>query len=124
MTKTPWRAGVILLSLAASTLQAAEQSSGSPPAAATEATDSAKKLFDRYVALEHAFDPAMADLYDDNAVIKNRRTYPTGQVRELSLPAPKYKELIRASMPAAKARGDKSTYSDCTYEPESESKRV
>jgi hypothetical protein len=32
------------------------------------------------------------------------------------MPAPKYKELIRQAMPLARARGDRSTYSDCKYE--------
>jgi hypothetical protein len=84
-------------------------------AAADSALDKAKQLFGRYVALEHAFDPAVADLYSDDAVIRNKRTYPTGQVRELTVPATQYKQLLRASMPFAKARGDTSAYSDVRY---------
>jgi hypothetical protein len=95
----------------------------SPPA--TNAPHaSAKALFERYVALEHAFDPGIADLYADTAVIRNRRTYPTGQVRELTMPAPKYKELIRAAMPLAKARDDRSTYSGIQYATEGNGVRV
>ena len=75
----------------------------------------AKALFKRYVDLEHAFDPAVADLYADGAVIRNKRRYPTGQARELSMPAPQYKALIRQAMPLAKARGDRNTYTDCKY---------
>ncbi len=48
--------------------------------------ENAQALFKRYVDLEHAYDTAVADLYSDDAVIKNKRTYPTGQVRELSMP--------------------------------------
>jgi hypothetical protein len=84
----------------------------------------AKQLFGRYVALEHAFDPTVADLYSDDAVIRNKRTYPTGQVRQLTIPAPKYKELLRASMPLAKARGDTSTYSDVRYVEEGKHVRI
>jgi hypothetical protein len=84
----------------------------------------AKQLFNRYVLLEHAFDPAIADLYSDDAVIRNRRTYPTGQVRELTIPAPKYKELLRAAMPVAKQRGDTSTYSNVSYATEGDGVRV
>lgn len=84
------------------------------------AVDNAKALFDRYVALEHAFDAAVADLYADDAVIKNKRTYPTGQVREMAIPAPRYKALLRSAMPLAKQAGDKSTYSDCKYSTETE----
>lgn len=76
----------------------------------------AKALFETYVQLGHAFDPAVADLYADNAVIKNTRRYPTGQVREIKLEGAQYKALIRRAMPLAKARGDHSTYSEITYE--------
>jgi len=79
------------------------------------ALDDAKAFFDHFVQLEHAFDPAAADLYADDAVIKNKRTYPTGQVRELTMPASKYKTLIRQTMPLAKLRGDTNSYSDISY---------
>lgn len=84
----------------------------------------AKELFGRYAALEHAFDPAVADLYADDAVIRNKRTYPTGEVRELTIPAPQYKQLARATMPLAKARGDVSTYSEVRYAVEGEGVRI
>lgn len=84
----------------------------------------AKALFERYVALEQQFDPLVAELYSDEAVIKNRRTYPTGEVREVTFPAPQYKELIRTAMPLAKLRGDASTYSDCVYSEEGARVRI
>lgn len=80
-----------------------------------DAVGKAKALFNRYVKLEHTYDAAAADLYSDNAVIRNKRTYPTGQVRELSIPVSKYKELIRTTMPLAKGLGDRNTYSSCEY---------
>jgi hypothetical protein len=46
----------------------------------------------------------VADLYADDAVIRNRRTYPTGEVREATVPAAQYKALIRQAIPLAKAR--------------------
>lgn len=79
------------------------------------ATDAAKQLFDQYVAFGHAYDPGVADLYADDALIRNKRTYPTGEVREMTVPAAKYKTLIRQVMPLARARGDRSTYSDVSY---------
>jgi hypothetical protein len=75
----------------------------------------AEQLWNRYVALEAAFDPAVADLYADDAVIRNRRTYPTGEVREATVPAAQYKVLIRQAIPLAKAQNDISRYSGCTY---------
>jgi hypothetical protein len=87
----------------------------SAAAADTPAIEKARALFKRYVDFEHAFDPAVADLYADDALIKNKRTYPDGQVRDRSIPAPHYKALLRTAMPLAKSAGDRSTYSDCKY---------
>ncbi len=53
----------------------------------------AKKLFEKYVALEHSFDPKAADLYDDKAVIQNKRTYPSGEVKVMTIPAPSTNKL-------------------------------
>lgn len=75
----------------------------------------AEQLWNRYVALEAAFDPAVADLYADDAVIRNRRTYPTGEVREAAVPAAQYKLLVRQAIPLARARNDISRYSNCSY---------
>ena len=86
--------------------------------------DAARQLFDRYVALGHAFDPNLADLYADDALIRNKRVFPTGEARELMIPAPKYKALVRQAMPIAKARGDRSTYSDVRYSREGERIRI
>lgn len=84
----------------------------------------AADLFSRYQTLGRAFDPAAADLYAGNAKITNKRTYPTGEVKEMSLPAKQYKALVRAAMPAAKARGDTSTYSDIVYTVEGNTVRI
>jgi hypothetical protein len=91
---------------------------------ATQGTEAAKALFDRYVKLEAAFDPGAADLYADDAVIKNKRTYPDGQVREMALPAAQYKSLIRQAMPLAKARGDTNSYSEITFANEGSGVRI
>jgi hypothetical protein len=84
----------------------------------------AEQLWNRYVALEAAFDPAVADLYADDAVIRNRRTYPTGEVREATVPAAQYKALIRQAIPLAKAKNDLSRYSGCAYTAEGPRVRV
>src|SRR5687767_6337225 len=84
----------------------------------------ATQLFERYVALEAKFDPAIADLYADDVMIKNTRRYPDGTSRTMSLPAPTYKELIRTSMPTAKARGDTNQYSGMTSKVEDGKLRV
>jgi hypothetical protein len=86
--------------------------------------DEAKSVFDRYILLEHAFDPTTADLYADDALIKNKRIYPSGQVRVLTMPALQYKTLIRQAMPLAKVRGDTSSYSQITYTEEGTGVRI
>ena len=89
-----------------------------------EGIAAAQALFDKYVALEHAYDGAVADLYADTALIVNKRIYPTGEVRELTFPADKYKALVRAAMPLAATRGDRSTYSTVSYTREGQRVRI
>ena len=93
-------------------------------ASSQAAEDPARLLFEQYVALGHAYDASLADLYADDAFIKNKRTYPTGEVRELTMPAMKYKALIRQAMPLARARGDRSTFSDVRYAAEGSRVRI
>jgi hypothetical protein len=85
------------------------------PATQAVVPEEAKRLFRRMEELGREFDPALADLYDDAAVIRNTRRYPNGQSRTMTIAAPRYKQMIRTLMPAAKARGDLSTYSDVTF---------
>jgi hypothetical protein len=75
----------------------------------------ATRLFTQYVNLEKGYWPAVGDLFADDAVIKNTRRYPNGEVRQIPLTAPQYRELLKQAMPLAKARGDRSTYSDVMY---------
>jgi len=86
--------------------------------------DKAKALFVRFVQLEQAYDPRVADVYADDAVITDKRTYPNGKVREVTFPPQKYKQLIRQALPVARARGDRSTYTQCVYEPQGPRVRI
>lgn len=93
-------------------------------AARGDAVAKAKAFFARYVQLEHAFDPAMADLYADNAVILNKRIYPNGKTTSLQIPALRYKHVLRTTMNDAKLKGDISTYSNESYTPEGDKVRI
>lgn len=84
----------------------------------------AKQLFERYASLEARFDPGVADLYADDAIIRNKRFYPDGQVREITIPAQQYKQLLRESMPVAKSRNDYSTYSKASFKREGMGVRI
>lgn len=94
---------------------------GAPSA---DARAKAEQLWNRYVSLEAAFDPAVADLYSDDALIRNRRAYPTGEVREANVPAAQYKLLVRQAIPLAKATNDTSRYTGCTYAAEGARVRI
>lgn len=93
-------------------------------AVAQSSEESAEKLFAEYQTRANEFDPTAADLYCDTATIRNTRTYPDGQQRTLELPAPKYKELVRAAMPVAQARGDTNKYSEVAYSQEGTNVRI
>ena len=93
-------------------------------ALSAEARAKAEQLWNRYVSLEAAFDPTVADLYSDDALIRNRRTYPTGEVREANVPAPQYKLLVRQAIPLAREKNDVSRYTGCTYAAESARVRI
>lgn len=84
----------------------------------------AAEFFEKYFTLERNFDPAVADLYSDDAIIRNKRRYPTGAVRDVTLPAPAYKKLLRSSMPLTKERGDTSSYTELASKEESGGIRI
>ncbi len=80
-------------------------------------SDSPEALWERYVALEHAFDPKMVGLYWPDAVLYNERHYPMG-VRNMQVPFSQMRPLLIESMPVAKSRGDISDYTDVSFERE------
>lgn len=84
----------------------------------------AKKFFERYVALSNSFDPAIVDLYSDNADIQSTRYYVGGKSRTLRLPASEYKKMILAVLPTAKAAKDTDSYSKTTYSLESKGVKI
>lgn len=86
--------------------------------------ENARKCFERYVALEAAADPAVADLYADDAKIQNTSVSPDGQKRVTTMPALAYKDLIRRALPVAGPRGDTSKYSDVNLLKEGDKVRV
>ena len=85
----------------------------------------AKAFFQHYVELEHAFDPAIADLYSDQAVIKSTRYLADGKVVPMTVPAVSYKKALRNYI-ATKARqiGDVSNYTNDVYTVEGKRVRI
>lgn len=86
--------------------------------------EQAQKFFERYVSLEHAFDPAIADLYANDAYIQTTRHYPLGWPQKMVIPADQYKWMMRRTAPLARSRGDRNRYSDCTFTREGERVRI
>ena len=84
----------------------------------------AKLLFDSYTTLSDNFDPAVADLYADDAVIKMHKTDPSGETREMQMNGTQFKNSLRLSMPIAKARGDVDVFNDVTYTEEGKNVRI
>ena len=94
------------------------------PSDASERVDRAKQVFTEYVSKWHAFDPSVADLYSDSALIQNTRTYPDGQVRQIVIPAAQYKQIVRGVMPLARSRNDRSEYRSPTFSEEATGVRI
>lgn len=90
--------------------------SGGPAMAQVPAPMSAEELWDNYVELGTGFDPALADLYADDAVITLTRRYPDGRSRTLQFTGEEYKPMVRQAMPIARNRGDVDVYSDVKFE--------
>jgi len=76
----------------------------------------ARAVFDRYMALGEAFDPAVAQLYTDDAVIKGLIRYPNGTERGLKMSGAQWKKMVDAVIPLAKANNDISEYKDVRVE--------
>ena len=79
--------------------------------------EDARLLWDTYVKLERAFDPKIADLYSDRAVLTNTRRFPDGTSKKLTMSAPEMKKIIVQVAPISKQKGDANTYSDLEITP-------
>ena len=75
------------------------------------AGDKPTDFFQRYVELGDAFDPSVANLYSDKAIIHAYRVYPHGLERNMEMTGAQWKQLITKVMPLAKSQNDKSTFS-------------
>jgi hypothetical protein len=84
----------------------------------------AKALFEKYTKLETDFDPALADLFSDDAKIRNVVRYEDGMTRPRGTPGRLYKETLRRNMPMAKTRSDVATYTNVQYTAEGSDIRI
>jgi hypothetical protein len=111
----------LALAIAGGAAAAVAAAPATPAAAAeTEATGAARKsgeaLFNRYIDLEHAFDPALVDLYANEARIERRIIVPRRPTTVRKWSGTEYKELLRRALAKAKEkRQDLNYYSAVTY---------
>ncbi|MCG8545422.1 MAG: hypothetical protein MJE12_14585 [Alphaproteobacteria bacterium] len=98
------------------------------PIAADNAADAriqeAKALFQKFTRLSGQFDPAVAELYADDAQVVAHRRYPTGRTRPIQIAGRQLKAMIRHVMPVARMRNDRNTYADVDYAAEGTAVRI
>jgi hypothetical protein len=100
-----------------------------PATAAPEATGEARRraeaLFNRYIDLEHAFDPALVDLYADGAHIESRIIVSGRPPTVRTWTGSTYKDLLRRALKIAKeTKKDLNYYSSITYQNEGNRVRI
>ena len=120
---------VVACALMALPLCAEDRDGAAPPEAAPpkpedKAMAQAKALFEQYVKLENDFDSAIADLFSDDARIRNVVRYEDGMTRPWGTSARLYKEKLRKNMPGAKKLGDTATYTNVQYTAEGSDIRI
>lgn len=93
-------------------------------AADDAATLDAQRLFKQFVDLEHAYDPAQADLFASSAVIKDTRVYQEGPTKTFNWTGDNYKAIIKAQLPVQKARSEQFAYSQVSYAHEGNNVRI
>jgi hypothetical protein len=75
----------------------------------------ARSVVDQIVSLAGTNDRRLADLYADDAVLREKHRFENGKVGEVTMPAPRYKATIRGRA----ARGPKGAavvkYNNCEY---------
>jgi hypothetical protein len=105
---------------------AAATPAAAPAAEATgEARARAEALFGRYIDLEHAFDPALLDLYSDTARIEHRIVVPGQRPVVRNWSGAQYKELLRRALQKAKqTKEDLNYYSAISYQREGSRVRI
>lgn len=84
----------------------------------------AKQCMEYHFSLADNFDPNMASLYSDDALIQNTILNSDGSQETRVIPAPLYKSIIGAVMEKARELDDRYTYSDLEYKLEERRVRV
>ena len=81
-------------------------------------------MFRQYTDLEHAYDPALSELFSPGATIKDTRIYQDGSNKLLTWTGDNYKLIIKARLPVAKVRNEQFVYSQVSYTREGNNVRI
>ena len=81
-------------------------------------------FFKKYESLGHAFDPAVADMYSDKAMIHAIRKLPDGVEQSMKMNGTKWKEMIVSTMEISKQRGDRSDFSNVSVSMEGDVAKI
>lgn len=85
---------------------------GGPKTKGSPGLRDARAFFDRFVRLERGFDPAVFDLYADDAELTMNRIGPDGQTKPFRLTGAQFKAIGRKTLAFSQARGDTNDYSN------------
>ncbi len=123
LVRLAWCAMAAGLVLAA--LPAGAATGGALPEATGSARKNAEALFNRYVDLEHAFDPALINLYSNSAHIESRLLVAGRPPIVRTFSGAQYKTLLQRALAQAKqTKTDLNYYSAVTYLREGEKVRI
>jgi ketosteroid isomerase-like protein len=84
----------------------------------------AAEFFQKLVAMGKNFDPAIIDLYADEAVVQLTRRDADGRPQTIYLIKERLRELLEVGLPIAKEKNDVSVFSKVTYVPEGDRVRI
>jgi hypothetical protein len=97
---------------------------GNSSAASPVSPEEGRQFFERYIALDGAFDPEFVTLYSDDTRVRFTRHLPTGQAQEIVVDGAQWKNLLIKLLALAKARNDRSEYRDPRYDREGDKLRI
>jgi len=84
----------------------------------------ARQLFEQYQRLGSSFDPALLNLYHPSAKIHMTVHSSNGLLRKMSLSFKDFRQLMLTSLPLARTRGDRNSYSQVRYRREGNRIRI
>jgi hypothetical protein len=99
-------------------------SKSNPNKAAISSIDNPEEFFKQYIELSDNFDLAVGSLYSANAKVHSYRIYPHGLERGMELTGAQWQQLLIKAMPLAKAKNDKSSFTNVAVSEQGKSYKI